>query len=89
MANALLSPEHRYHHNREYLDYVINQLIELADKLDADPDSEDDGTLEPYLAGLTGNSDDLEGNLAGSVDELEQDHAVMDQPGFIWGGQGA
>ncbi len=89
MTVDITTTDQTFANKRHYLDHVIAQLIELADQLDGDPDyQEADADLEPWLSGFTGNSEDLEGNLAGSVSDLEYDAAELDQPGLIAGGQG-
>ncbi len=89
MTADITTPDPHFTGKRLYLDYVIAQLIELADLLDGDSDyQEADTDFEPWLSGFTGNSEDLEGNLAGSVSDLEYDAAELDQPGFVEGGQG-
>ncbi len=73
---------------RRRIEDLIERLIGFLDDLDGDPD------LEPSL-GMKGNDLDLEDDndfepdLAGSSTDFEYDEAELDDPGFIWGGQGA
>ncbi|UDL87974.1 hypothetical protein LGH82_22815 [Mesorhizobium sp. PAMC28654] len=48
--------------------------------------SDDEDSLGWTRTGAFGSGEDLEGNLADSGSDLEQDHADYDHPGFIWGG---
>jgi len=66
---------------RVCVEAAVETLLALLDEMDPDPELEDDITEE--------NGDEDDCNMAGCHTDLEFDDSYGDEPGYIWGGQGA
>lgn len=74
--------------SRHRLERYIETLIDLLDAIDGDPDLEEGGDLEPYLAGADPGHDDREFDDEREHDDAE--HGIADQDGLAeqFGGLG-
>lgn len=73
---------HQTQHSRQTIEDWIEYMIDYLDHIDPDPDLEDTGDYEPYLAASGGSS----WSSAGVFDGREQDVSEFDSGKLIIGG---
>ena len=71
---------------RRRIERTVELLIAMLDAMDGEPDTEETGDHEPYLAGWSGTNEDLEleDEHGGDINDAPQ--GDDDCPDFIWGG---
>lgn len=66
--------------SRHRIEKYIEQLIDMLDAMDGDPDIEEGGDLEPYLAGADPADNDREFEDEREYDPAE--HGIADEDGL-------
>lgn len=74
-ANTTNPPTETARMLRAEIDNIVNRLIDLLDRMDGNPDDEDNGDTEPSLAGFgPGPGDDRELDTADDEPDHEDGH---------------